>query len=227
MAEINGYNISNSVFENLSLPKETTDENPNNSLGQADFLQLLITQLENQNPLQPQDGTEFVAQLAQFSVVQGIEKMNLNFAAMSRNFQSSQAIQASSLVGRTVLVDSGEGRLAADGVLLGAVELPEPVDDLLINIYNSSGVLVRRDVVGGQDRGEFRFAWDGLTENGTRAAPGQYRIEALGLVDNETVALATAISANVNSVTLGKSGAMTLNVDGVGPIQVTDVKEIL
>ena len=108
--------------------------------------------------------------------------MNANFAALSSSFQSSQAIQASSLVGRTVLVGGDSGRLADGGVLLGSVDVPEPVGDLMINIFDARGVLVRQDVVGGQDAGNFRFAWDGLKEDGERAESGIYRVEALVLL---------------------------------------------
>ena len=105
MNEINGFKVSGSAYEALSFKQEPAKAE-SNSLGQADFLTLLITQLENQSPLTPQDNTAFVAQLAQFSTLQGIEDLNSNFVSMNGSLKSSQAIQASALVGHTVLVEA-------------------------------------------------------------------------------------------------------------------------
>lgn len=226
MSDINGFKVSGSAYEALSFKKEPAKAE-NNSLGQADFLTLLITQLENQSPLSPQDNTAFVAQLAQFSTLQGIEDLNSSFVSMNGSLKSSQAIQASALVGHTVLVEASTARLPSGGEIMGTITLDEPVDDTLINIYNSAGVLVRQELLGRQDAGDITFGWDGRDAAGTSLAPGIYRFEALGLREGETVGLATALGANVNSVTIGANGEMTLNVDGIGPLGISAVKEIL
>jgi flagellar basal-body rod modification protein FlgD len=226
MNEINGFRVSDSVFEQLSLKKEAPKKE-NEALGQADFLQLLITQLENQDPLAPQDNTEFVAQLAQFSTLQGIENLNTNFVSMNSSLKSNQAIQASALVGHTVFVNTSTARLTTAGEIIGSIEVDQPLDDTLVNIYDSRGLLVRQDLLGPQDAGEIRFGWDGRNEAGESLPEGVYRFEALGVVDGDTVALPTTLGANVNSVTISASGDMTLNVDGVGPLSISQVKEIL
>jgi flagellar basal-body rod modification protein FlgD len=226
MSEINGFKVSGSAFEALSFKQEPAKAG-NDALGQADFLTLLITQLENQSPLSPQDNTAFVAQLAQFSTLQGIENLNNNFVSMNGSLKSSQAIQASALVGHTVLVNASTARLANGGEIMGTITLDEPVDDTLVNIYNPAGVLVRQELLGRQDAGDITFGWDGRDAAGTSLPAGIYRFEALGLRDGETVGLATALGANVNSVTIGANGEMTLNVDGIGPLGISAVKEIL
>jgi flagellar basal-body rod modification protein FlgD len=226
MNEINGFKVSDSAFEALSFRKEPPKAE-NKALGQADFFTLLITQLENQNPLTPQDNTAFVAQLAQFSTLQGIEDLNSNFVSMNGSLKSSQAIQASALVGHTVLVGSSQARLASGGEIMGRIAIDAPVDNALLNIYNSAGVLVRQEALGAQQGGPVSFAWDGRDANGSSLPAGIYRFEALGLREGETVGLETALTANVNSVTIGANGEMTLNVDGVGPLGIGAVKEIL
>jgi flagellar basal-body rod modification protein FlgD len=226
MNEINGFKVSDSAFDALSFKREPAKAE-NNALGQADFLTLLITQLENQSPLAPQDNTAFVAQLAQFSTLQGIEQLNSNFVSMNGSLKSSQAIQASALVGHTVLVDSPTARLANGREIAGNIEIGSAVDDTLLNIYNASGILVRQEVLGAQEEGSIAFSWDGRDANGASLPAGIYRFEALGLREGETVGLPTALAANVNSVTIGANGEMTLNVDGVGPLAIGAVKEIL
>lgn len=225
MQEINGFKVSDSVFEALSFKKETPKKG--DSLERGDFLQLMMAQLKNQDPLSPEKGSEFVAQLAQFSTVQGVQDLNTNFQTMTASLKSSQALQASALVGHTVFVDSPTARLSNTGEILGSVTVEKPTDDTLINIYDSRGLLVRQELLGPQDPGEIRFAWDGRTDAGESLPAGLYRFEALGRVDGENVGLKTTLGANVNSVTIGAGGELLLNVDGVGPKQVSDVKEIL
>lgn len=225
MQEINGFKVSDSVFDALSFKQEAPKKN--DSLDKSDFLQLLIAQLDNQDPLNPQEGAEFVAQLAQFSTVQGVQDLNDSFVSMSNNLKSSQAIQASALVGHTVFVDSATARISTGGEILGSIQVDEPTDDTLLNIYDSRGQLVRQEVLGALDPGEIRFAWDGRTDAGESLPAGLYRFEAMGLRDGETVGLKTTLGANVNSVTIGADGELTLNVDGVGPRSVSDIKEIL
>ncbi|HMV71130.1 MAG TPA: FLgD tudor-like domain-containing protein, partial [Pseudomonadales bacterium] len=158
---------------------------------------------------------------------QGIEDLNSNFVSMNGSLKSSQAIQASALVGHTVLVDASSARLSTGGQIMGNVNVDKPVEDTLLNIYNQAGVLVRQELIGAREAGDIRFAWDGRGADGASLPAGIYRFEALGLRDGETVALPTTLSANVNSVTIGAGGEMTLNVDGIGPMKIAAVKEIL
>lgn len=225
MQEINGFKVSDSVFEQLSFKKEEPQKK--NELGKGDFMELLVAQLKNQDPLNPSEGTEFVAQLAQFSTVQGVQDLNTSFNTMSTNLKSSQAIQASSLVGHMVFVDSSTARLGTGGEVFGSITIDEPTDDTLLNIYDSRGLLVRQELLGAQDPGEIRFAWDGRNEAGESLPAGVYSFDALGLREGETTGLKTTLGANVNSVTIGAGGEVTLNVDGVGPKLITDIKEIL
>lgn len=225
MQEINGFKVSDSVFDSLSFKKETPPKG--DALDKSDFLQLLMAQLKNQDPLNPQEATEFTAQLAQFSTVQGVQDLNTNFQNMTNSLKSSQALQASALVGHTVFVDSPTARLSNTGEILGSVTVDKPTDDTLLNIFDSRGVLVRQELLGAQDPGEIRFAWDGRTDAGESVPPGVYRFEAIGSIDGENVGLPTTLGANVNSVTIGAAGELMLNVDGVGPKQVSDIKEIL
>ena len=225
MQEINGFKVSDSVFESLSFKREAPKKG--DALERGDFLELMIAQLKNQDPLSPEKGSEFVAQLAQFSTVEGVQELNTSFQSMASGLKSSQALQASALVGHTVFVDSPTARLGSSGEILGSVGVEKPTDDTLINIYDSRGLLVRQELLGPQDPGEIRFAWDGRTDAGESLPPGVYRFEAIGRVDGENVGLKTTLGANVNSVTIGAGGELMLNVDGVGPKQVSDVKEIL
>jgi len=197
------------------------------TLGQDSFLKLLITQLKNQNPLDPQDNTAFVAQLAQFSSLQGIQTLNSTVSGLATGMQSSQALQASALVGRSVSVESTKANFTKGSYVQGSIVLPDSTADLQLNIYDSKDKLVFQKDLGAQDSGELPFAWDGTATDGTSLNSGSYRFEALAKDSGKSAALTTNLGANVNSVTIGANQDVILNVDGVGAVALKDVKEIL
>jgi flagellar basal-body rod modification protein FlgD len=223
---------TNSVTDNLSITKKTETKKNTNELGQAAFLELMITQMNNQNPLSPQDNSEFVAQLAQFSSVEGLERLNTSF----NSFMSNNALQASSLVGRSVTVDSDKSTLVSGGIVSGSVNLDYPTTDMKINVYDADGVLGQTIPIGTAARGETVFRWDGQNievngelldwDAGENAAPaGEYRFEVIATQNGKTEAVKTALSANVNSVTIGENGKLILNLAGMGAVEADQVKQ--
>ena len=216
----------------LSINKKTETKKNYNELGQAAFLELMITQMKNQNPLEPQDNSEFVAQLAQFSSVEGLERLNKNFT----NFMSTNALQASSLVGRSVSVETDTSSLQKGGLISGMVDMDYSTDDTKISIYDEAGSLVQTIPVGELAKGENVFRWDGqnIEVNGklldwkapdNGAAIGTYRFEVTATQNGKTESLKTSLSANVNSVSINEAGELILNLAGIGPVNVKDVKQ--
>jgi flagellar basal-body rod modification protein FlgD len=232
MSTISGTNNTSSVTDNLSISKKQDTKKNTNELGQAAFLELMITQMNNQNPLSPQDNSEFVAQLAQFSSVEGLERLNNSF----NSFMSNNALQASSLVGRSVTVESDTSTLVKGGIIAGSVDLTYPTNDMKVSVYDSAGALVQQIPVGEVPKGEAVFRWDGqnLELNGelldweagdNAAAAGKYRFEITATQNGKSEALDTSLSANVNSVTIGENGALILNLAGIGAVDAKDVKQ--
>lgn len=145
--------------ENSSAAKEPKS----NEMGQDEFLKLMIAELNNQNPLDPQDNGEFIAQLAQFSTVEGLDKLNGTAETMSDGMRSSQALQASSLVGQSVIVEGNElGLLLNKGIVSGYSDLPESATDLKLTIEDENGVLLEQIPLGSHAAGELSVRWDGL-----------------------------------------------------------------
>lgn len=234
MSEITAAN-TNSIFSEFALKKE--EKPKENELGQSAFLELMITQLKAQDPLDPQDNSAFVAQLAQFSSVESLDKLNNNFDAFTNNFVANQALQASTLVGRSVTVPAESTRLDAGGVVSASVDIPASSGAVSMNIYSETGALVDQIALGQRPAGEMVLRWDGMSieANGelldwqssqpSGAAPGTYRFQVLSAQEGEQLELETALSANVNSVTLGPNGSLVLNLAGVGPVSMADVKQ--
>lgn len=194
-------------------------------LGKNEFLELLVAQLNNQDPLSPQENGEFIAQLAQFSTVEGIEKMNSTIDAMATSFQSSQALQASSMVGRTVVIPTDRAMVDTQAGFNGQVVLPSGSPAVYVDVYDEAGSVVASIHMGAQETGIHDFAWDGLDSSGNPLPSGKYRFEAQASLNGETTQLATLLPANVDSVSLGvgHGGEMVLNLAGLGSIGLSEV----
>ena len=223
---------SNSILppglEHLALQSSGQNKKAGNDLGQSDFLELMLTQIKHQDPLNPAEGGEFLSQLAQFGTVNGITQLQSAFNALASSLQSSQALQASTMVGRSVLVSGNTGVLEDGGKLSGAVDMPVSAADLSVLIHDSAGQLVRKLNLGTQPAGLTRFEWDGLNESGNPVPSGSYRIIAQASAGNEVVTQRTLIQGKVDSVTLARNGGDTLlNLHDLGTVLINDVREIL
>jgi flagellar basal-body rod modification protein FlgD len=228
---------SNSIFNDLSIASKQPEKEENQELGQSAFLELMITQLENQSPLDPQDNTQFIAQLAQFSTVESLDSLNNNFDTFTNNFVANQALQASTLVGRSVSVVTDEATLESGGIVTVSSDIPASSGDVSVNIYNESGSLVDSIALGTQPSGEMILRVDGMNaelngelldwqssmENGLES--GRYRFEVVSMEDGEPITLETALSANVNSVTVAADGTLSLNLAGVGSVSLNEIKQ--
>lgn len=211
-----------SVLEQYQIKPET---GKSKELGKNEFLELLVAQLNNQNPLEPQENGEFIAQLAQFSQVEGVEKLNTRMEALLSGYQSSQALQASSLVGRKVIVPSEKAVVDTSESFKASTILPVSSSNVYVNVYDNSGALVTRINLGEQAAGNVSFIWDGKDADGNVAPPGTYKFEAQATYGSETKGLYTLLPANVDSVTLGGNELM-LNLAGLGSVPLSQVQVI-
>ncbi|USD64607.1 flagellar hook assembly protein FlgD [Vibrio sp. SCSIO 43136] len=199
-----------------------------NDLKQEDFLSLLTKQLAQQDPFKPVSNDQMIAQMASFATVDGIGKMNNQFESLNSSMTSNQALQASSLVGRDVLVPGAAGTKPADGGMSAMVKLPQALDNLFVRITNEQGQLVRTLDVGAKPAGDSKVTWDGLDENGNALPAGKYSVKANGLLDGEQREFETSTYANVNSVLLGNGdGNVLLNLAGFeSPVRLAEVLEV-
>ncbi len=220
-----------SAFQNIPglTSSSSKDENKNpNSLGQDEFLELMTTQLTNQDPFEPMDNGEFLGQIAQFGTVNGINELLTSFQSLSTNLQSSQALQASNLIGRQVLVSGNEAYLKNTGGFSGAADLRTSANDVAVNIYDSTDSLVGRVELGARPAGLLQFNWDGTTLGGQRAPSGRYRIEVEATRNGEAEILAPMVNANVVSLTLGGVGKeMQVELENLGQVAFSRVNKIL
>jgi len=212
-------------FQNFAPPPE---KEARDSLGQEDFLTLMISQFQNQDPFEPMDNGEFLGQLAQFSTVNGISSLNSAFEGLAGSMQDNQALQAAGLVGRSVLAVTDVGTLNDGAPLKGGLELESSAANVQVDITNRSGELVQRLNLGQQPAGLVRFAWDGVDSSGQRADSGLYQVTARVIRGTEIESAPTVIEAEIQSVTLGQfGGGMTLNLAGGQEMPLGQVYQII
>ena len=216
------------LYTQLGLSRNnTTDKNAKDELGQAEFLELMTTQLKFQDPMKPMENGDFLAQMAQFGTVSGINELNTSFSSMSTALQSNQALQASTMVGRNVLIPGNQSRLSEEGSLRSAVDL-ESSAQVIVNIKDASGQLIHRMDMGVQQAGLHTIEWNGLNGEGQPASPGMYTVST-EVRQGENVSEGSMLTTvQVESVTLGKAGQdLTLTVSDLGDISMSQVRKIM
>lgn len=183
------------------------------AMGKEDFLKLLVTQLKNQDPMNPAKGHEFAAQLAQFSSVEQLISINSSLAENSQmNGMLAQSINsgvAAGLIGKTIRAAGDHITLPAEGGTNLNFNLAEGAQNVTVAVKNAAGTIVRTFELGAHSSGEHSIAWDGLDENGARVSSGTYRFD-VAAVDSadEAVAVETIAKGTVERVTFGKDGIL-------------------
>jgi len=192
----------------------------NMQINESDFLQLITTQLQNQDPLQPTDPSQFLGQLEGLSEVSSLQSMQ---SAMS----SQQATGAASLLGQSVLAPGSTASLASGGVIAGAVNAPAGATKLTVTIADSSGIPVTSFQVTPASSGMTTFSWNGATSSGTTATPGQYTVSVNATVNGTSQAVSPMVVTQVQSVTIDPSTQqLDLNTTG-GTVPLSSVVTIL
>lgn len=189
------------------------------------FMTLLVTQMRNQDPLNPMDNAQMTSQLAQLSTVSGIEKLNAALENLMGSYQASQTLQATGMIGQGVLATGNSIQLVEGEALLG-VELAGPADKVEITIRDAAGTTVHSMTLEKQPAGTYPLAWDGKTDSGGTAPNGNYTFDVKATAGGQNVA-ATALSfGQVSSVSTGSAG-IKVNVPNLGALNFADIRQIL
>ena len=196
-------------------------------LTQEDFFALLTQELANQDPTKPADNNEMISQMTAFSTTDGVSQLNNSFGTFASSMTSSQALQASSLVGRSVLVDDNVFGKAEGESVKGKLNNDEAASNVVIYVENIKGEVVQTVAVGDVKPGGSPFTWNGETKDGEQAPEGAYRFRVAGLVDGQPSELQAMTYRKVDSVTLaGAGGNIVLNLNGGSNMALSDVVEV-
>jgi flagellar basal-body rod modification protein FlgD len=218
-------------YNNLTVTpkKESTAAPKSTSLGQEQFLKLMTTQMTHQDPSNPMENGQFLTQIAQFGTVSGIQDLQKSFGDFASSITSSQALQATSLVGRHVSAPGTKGVLEAGGDIEGNINLSDSVSSVKVKVINAAtGETVKDIDLGAHAEGKVPFVWDGMSSNNVLANPGVYKIEASAYIDGKNTVLETDIKSRVDSVTMANgSTGMKVNLTGLDSVNFNQIKQIL
>jgi flagellar basal-body rod modification protein FlgD len=194
------------------------------SATQDRFMTLLVTQMKNQDPLNPMDNAQVTSQMAQLSTVTGIDKLNTTVESLIGSVQTGQSYQASGMIGHNVLVPGNKISTTGTGGYLG-VDLPVGADKLTVTIKDSAGSTIRTLSLGAQSTGTAAVNWDGFADNGSVAKTGSYTYDVAATTAGQSVAASALNYAEVMSVSNSSSG-IKLNLSNLASVSTSDVKEI-
>ena len=219
--------ISNTLPQSVldAMNPGTTKTKSSVDEAQDRFMKLLITQMQNQDPLNPMDNAQVTSQMAQLSTVTGIDKMNETLQSLIGSYQSSQTLQSANLIGHGVLAPGNKLGLAEDKALMG-VEFPEAVDSAEVVIKDAAGNVVQTLSLGKQDAGTVPLLWDGTKADGSKAEEGTYTFDVTALVAGKAVTANELQFGMVTTVTTGQNG-VKLNVPGLGALDLSDIRQYL
>ncbi|MGM0824391.1 MAG: flagellar hook assembly protein FlgD [Pseudomonadota bacterium] len=228
-------NIDTSVLSNVNgggssgMPAQQSEEL------RESFMTLLITQLENQDPMNPMENAEMTSQLAQINTVSGIEELNDTLGGITQQMDASQMLQASGLIGNAVLVPGNQIKvgLNEDGSNYATpfgIELSEPAENVEITVTNQTGEVVYTNKVEGVDAGVESFSWNGLNNDEAAVPEGSYNVSYKATdAEGEELEAETLNYAQVQGVTPAESGEeIRLDLGAVyGQATLDQIKQIL
>jgi flagellar basal-body rod modification protein FlgD len=189
------------------------------------FLKLLVTQLNNQDPLNPLDNAQLTSQLAQLSTVSGIEKLNAAFSSLIAQSGSGQVLQSAAMIGRQVLAPGSTLNMAIGENTEFAVSLPTSADSVKVSITDSAGASIRTLDLGALPPGVKTVSWDGLTDGGTQAAAGAYSFNVAASAAGAQLVASPLTYASVLSVSQGGAG-VTVHLSDSRLSSLSEIKQI-
>jgi flagellar basal-body rod modification protein FlgD len=189
------------------------------------FLKLLVTQMKNQDPLNPMDNAQVTSQMAQLSTVSGIDKLNSTLEALSSSMIATNAMQASSMIGHVVVVPGSKMELKG-GKGAAALDLEQPADNVTVQIKDGAGNVVRSLDLGSRESGIVPIQWDGFNDMNAAAKDGNYQFSAVAKLGKESTSVNTLSYGLVTGVTQKTEGAR-LSVEQLGDVKMDTVKQIL
>jgi flagellar basal-body rod modification protein FlgD len=188
------------------------------------FLKLLVTQMQNQDPLNPMDNSQVTSQMAQLSTVSGIDQLNTTLQALSSSMTTSQTLQAASMIGHGVLTPGNKVDLA-NGTAIGGVNLSQSASNVQVNIQDQSGKTIRTLHLGAMPAGVQGWQWDGMNDAGVAVPTGSYTFTIAATQGGSNVPATALTYGVVNGVTPGTSGA-SLNIGLNELIAMSQVQQI-
>jgi flagellar basal-body rod modification protein FlgD len=195
---------------------------------QSTFLQLLVTQLQNQDPTNPMDSSQMTSQLAEINTVTGISQLNTSLSSLATQINAGQTTQSAGLIGGSVLAPGDAITVASGKSNVFGVQLGAAVSDMKINVVNSAGQIVNTIDLGAQPAGTVPVSWSPVDTAGNALPAGNYTLTATGTLATGGAATGTTLTAaTVESVVQGAGGVPSVVLSNNTTVPLTSVAAIL
>ncbi|WP_322031778.1 flagellar hook assembly protein FlgD [Paraburkholderia sp. J76] len=194
---------------------------------QTTFLQLLVAQLQNQDPTDPMDSSQMTSQLAQINTVSGIQQLNTSLSSLSTQLSAGQNAQAALLIGSTVLAAGSSATVSSGTAPQLGVTLPSAVSDVKLTITNSAGQVVNTLDLGAQSAGTVPITWNGKDSGGNAVADGTYTISATATTNGQSATATALVASQVQGVVQQSDGTASLSLANGKTVPLSSVGAIL
>ena len=199
-----------------------------NTLGENDFLKLLVAQMQNQDPMNPTDPTQYTAQLAQYSQLEQLIDVNTNLTSLSstagNSSQQTEQLSALSLLGKDVVSQGGSFELGSSSVDLG-YQLPSAADSVTLQVLDQNQKVVARLQMSDTGAGEHYYSWDGTDSDGHAVAAGNYTLQVAADAGGSAISATPLVKGTVQGVDFTASGSTLAT--SVGTFNLSDVVSAL
>lgn len=197
------------------------------TMDQDAYLKLLVAQLQHQDPMNPMDDKEMTSQLSQFSSLEQLTNINTGIKSMVSSQNQGSMLNAVGFIGKNVKADGFSLSKSGDAASTVYYTLGENVANMQVNIYANDGTLVRTDVIGAKQKGEFQYTWDGKNTSGTKMADGNYGVAIVAEdLAGKPVLVQSKISGEVSGL-LTKNGKTMLQLKDGRSVEITSVSEVV
>ncbi|NLP60963.1 flagellar hook assembly protein FlgD [Paraburkholderia sacchari] len=194
---------------------------------QNTFLQLLVTQLQNQDPTNPMDSSQMTSQLAQINTVTGIQQLNTSLSSLSTQLSAGQNAQAALLIGSTVLAPGSSMTVTGGAAPQLGVTLPSAASDVKLTITNSAGQVVNTLDLGAQSAGTIPVTWNGTDTAGNAVADGAYTVSASATINGQAGTATALVASKVQGVIQQSDGGAGLSLANGKTVSLSGVAGIL
>jgi flagellar basal-body rod modification protein FlgD len=198
---------------------------PQNELDKDSFLKLFVTQLQNQDPLNPDDSAQMAAQLAQFQGLEQMLNVNKNLEKMQESDSTTRAVGLINFVGKDIKLDSGKIRLENGAISQALFRLDGESVNTTLEVRDSAGVVVHASDLGLKQTGEHLIEWNGLKNDGTKAAAGAYTISVLAKdMNGNDLPTKLTTTVKVTGVDLQDSGGSFYT--DMGKVRISEISSV-
>jgi flagellar basal-body rod modification protein FlgD len=223
MSTIDSSNSLNTILDKLGIQKPAQETGASDKLGQADFLKLMTTQLQNQDPFAPMENAEFIAQMAQFSTVTGITEISESLKGMSDQLSEFRIATAANMLGHSVLVPGSTAYPDTAGSISGAIDIPAASASTNIVYRSEAGEILHTQELGAQSAGLVGFSWQDIPQE-VLSQNASIKVEAYADTGKGLKSVGASVYSEVLAASTGAAAAdVVYDVRGYGDVKASDV----